>query len=66
MLIFDLVSVTLTLEVGIIVLRMTHCLINVTICENPLIYKQEGHDGPEIAHLYIGPWANANFKPGTW
>jgi hypothetical protein len=28
--------------------------------------KQEGHDGPEIAHLYIGPWANANFKPGTF
>jgi hypothetical protein len=24
--------------------------------------KQEGHDGPEIAHLYIGPWAKANFK----
>jgi hypothetical protein len=20
------------------------------------VEKQEGHDGPEIAHLYIGPW----------
>jgi hypothetical protein len=28
--------------------------------------KQEGHDGPVIAHLYIGPWAKANFKPGTF
>jgi hypothetical protein len=28
--------------------------------------KQEGHDGPGIAHLYIGPWAKANFKPGAF
>jgi hypothetical protein len=25
--------------------------------------KQEGHDDPEITHLYIGLWAMANFKP---
>jgi hypothetical protein len=30
------------------------------------LIKQEDHDGPEIAHLYIGPWANANFKPGAF
>jgi hypothetical protein len=29
-------------------------------------HKQEGHDGPEIAHLYIGPWAKANFKTGAF
>jgi hypothetical protein len=28
--------------------------------------KQEGHDGPEITHLYIGPWAKANLKPGAF
>jgi hypothetical protein len=28
--------------------------------------KQEGHDGPEIAHLYTGPWVKANFKPGAF
>jgi hypothetical protein len=30
----------------------------------PNCKKQEGHDGPEIAHLFIGPWAKGNFKPG--
>jgi hypothetical protein len=27
-----------------------------------ILIKQEGHDGPEIAHLYIGTqgWANLN------
>jgi hypothetical protein len=28
--------------------------------------KQEGHDGPEIAHLYIGPRGGANFNPGAF
>jgi hypothetical protein len=28
-----------------------------------LIYKQEGHDGPEVAHLYIGPWSGASLTP---
>jgi hypothetical protein len=26
------------------------------------IYIQEGHNGPEIAHLYKGPWGVANFN----
>jgi hypothetical protein len=30
------------------------------------IYIQEDHDGPEIAHLYKGLWAKANFKPGAF
>jgi hypothetical protein len=30
------------------------------------INKQEGHDGPEIAHLYIGNWAKVNLKPGAF
>jgi hypothetical protein len=25
--------------------------------------KQEGHDGPEVAHLYIGPWSEASLNP---
>jgi hypothetical protein len=25
--------------------------------------KQEGHDGPEVAHLYIGPPERGQFKP---
>jgi hypothetical protein len=29
-------------------------------------YKQEDHDGPEIAHLYIGHWGGANFNPGAF
>ena len=37
-------NVTLTLEVGMQVLRLTHCLIIVNICakcfQNPLIYKK--------------------------
>jgi hypothetical protein len=28
--------------------------------------KQQGHDGPEIAHLYIGPWGGANIHPGAF
>jgi hypothetical protein len=28
--------------------------------------KQEGHDGPEIAHLYIGPLGGANFNQGAF
>jgi hypothetical protein len=44
MLIFLPLSVTLTLEVEIPVLRMTHCLIIVTICanyfQNPLISEK--------------------------
>jgi hypothetical protein len=28
--------------------------------------RQEGYDGPEIANLYIGPWAKANLKPGAF
>jgi hypothetical protein len=31
-----------------------------------MIIIQEGHDGPEIAHLYIGPRGGANFKPGAF
>jgi hypothetical protein len=27
---------------------------------------QEGHDGPELTHLYIGHWGGANFNPGTF
>jgi hypothetical protein len=28
-------------------------------------FKQEGHDGPEVAHLYIGPQNEASLKtPG--
>jgi hypothetical protein len=37
-----------------------------TLVQFKINYKQDDHDGPEIAHLYIGPWANANFKPGTF
>jgi hypothetical protein len=25
--------------------------------------KQEGHDGPEVAHLYIGPRSRASLNP---
>jgi hypothetical protein len=25
--------------------------------------KQEGHDGPGVAHLYIGPPGRGQFKP---
>jgi hypothetical protein len=25
--------------------------------------KQEGHDGPEVAHLYIGPRSEASLNP---
>jgi hypothetical protein len=25
--------------------------------------KQEGNDGPEVAHLYIGPQSGASFNP---
>jgi hypothetical protein len=25
--------------------------------------KQEGHDGPEVAHLYIGPRSGASLNP---
>jgi hypothetical protein len=28
-----------------------------------IIIKQEGHDGPEVAHLYIGPWSRASLNP---
>jgi hypothetical protein len=28
--------------------------------------KQEGHDGPEVAHLYIGPRSRASLKPGAF
>jgi hypothetical protein len=28
--------------------------------------EQESNDGPEILHLYIGPWAKANFEPGAF
>jgi hypothetical protein len=28
-----------------------------------LLNKQEGHDGPEVAHLYIGPWSRASLNP---
>jgi hypothetical protein len=28
--------------------------------------KQEGHDGPEVAHLYIGPRSGASLKPGAF
>jgi hypothetical protein len=31
-----------------------------------MFVKQDGHDGPEIAHLYIGPWDGANFNPGAF
>jgi hypothetical protein len=26
-------------------------------------YKQEGHDGPEVAHLYISPRSRASLNP---
>jgi hypothetical protein len=25
--------------------------------------KQEGHDGPDVAHLYIGPQSGASLNP---
>jgi hypothetical protein len=28
------------------------------------ILKQEGHDGPKVAHLYIGPRCGSNFTQG--
>jgi hypothetical protein len=28
--------------------------------------KQEGHDDPETAHLYIGPWGGANLTQGLF
>jgi hypothetical protein len=28
--------------------------------------KQEGHDGPEVAHLYIGPRNGASLNPGAF
>jgi hypothetical protein len=35
------------------------------IATNKLI-KQEGHDGPEIAHLYIGPWEGLILTQGLF
>jgi hypothetical protein len=29
----------------------------------PIIVKQEGHDGPEVAHLYIGPQSGTILNP---
>jgi hypothetical protein len=31
--------------------------------KNNEIFKQEGHDGPEVAHLYIVPPEQGQFKP---
>jgi hypothetical protein len=31
-----------------------------------LFLQQEGHDGPEISHLYKGPLGAANFNPGAF
>jgi hypothetical protein len=31
-----------------------------------LLTIQEGHDGPEIAHLYIGPRGGDNIIPGAF
>jgi hypothetical protein len=28
-----------------------------------IYYKHEGHDGPEVAHLYIGPRSGASLNP---
>jgi hypothetical protein len=28
--------------------------------------NKRGHDGPEFAHLYIGPRSRANFNPGAY
>jgi hypothetical protein len=28
-----------------------------------LVYEQEGHDGPEVAHLYIGPQSGTSLNP---
>jgi hypothetical protein len=28
--------------------------------------KEEGHDGPEIAHLYIDHGGRVNFNPGAF
>jgi hypothetical protein len=56
-------SVTLKLEVGMQVLRMTHCLINVTICakyfQNPLIYEKisgQTHIYPITYCVKLWPW----------
>jgi hypothetical protein len=27
------------------------------------LFKQEDHDGPEIAHMYVGPMVGANYNP---
>jgi hypothetical protein len=34
-------------------------MAKVTVTKN----KQEGHDGPEVAHLYIGPPERGQFEP---
>jgi hypothetical protein len=31
--------------------------------QQPSLYKQEGHDGPEVAHLYIDPRRGACLNP---
>jgi hypothetical protein len=38
---------------------------------DPINNKQEGHDGPEVAHLYIGPptptpTLQGQFNPGAF
>jgi hypothetical protein len=40
----------------------TQMMFRGIITANNFVYKQEGHDGPEVAHLYIGPrsWASLN------
>jgi hypothetical protein len=30
---------------------------------NQINKEQEGHDGPEVAHLYIGPRSGASLNP---
>jgi hypothetical protein len=45
-------------------LRLFKCFQLQKDNKNVQIHTQEGHDGPEIVYLYIGPWGGANFNPG--
>jgi hypothetical protein len=44
----------------LIFMKILKMFFKVKYCE---VNKQEGHDGPELVHLYIGPRSGASLNP---